>query len=846
MAKQRDVPGFKPHDSPAGGWGALRATANAVREQMEIAEAPLLLYRTNKPGGFDCPGCAWPDKEHTSTFQFCENGAKAVTWEATRKRVPPEFFAAHTVAELLGWSDFELENEGRLTHPLKYDAASDTYRAVSWESAFARIGESLRALPDPNMVEFYTSGRASNEAAFLFQLFAREYGTNNFPDCSNMCHEATSVGLPQSIGIGKGTVSLDDFERCDLIISIGHNPGTNHPRMMGTLHDAARRGVPIIVFNPLRERALERFADPQSAREMATLGSTPIATTYLQVKVGGDAAALAGIMKGLLELDEIAAAAESGSRAEARTQAAVEARATGAAAKAAAKSGAGAAAGARAAAGVGAVAATEAKAASGAGTPIAAGVEAGAGAELVAGVLDREFIAAHTRGFETLAAQLRATSWEEIELGSGLAATELRAVAALYAESQATIVSYGMGVTQHTRGTATVQQIANLLLLRGNIGKPGAGICPLRGHSNVQGDRTVGITEKPNAALLEGIERTFHFKPPAAHGHDAVAAMQAIIDGRSTALIALGGNLAVALPDPGRCFEAMRRLPLAVHIATKLNRSHLLIGREAFLLPCLGRTEADLQAGGPQSITVEDSMSMVHASTGKLEPASPELRSEPAIVAGMAAAVLTRSRVPWLDLVADYDRIRDAIESVFPDFKNFNERIRVPGGFRLPLAATLRVWNTDSSKAQFMPVPVLQDQAAPRDASAGDASLLRMTTIRSHDQYNTTIYGMDDRYRGIFGRRDVVFVNAADLEANGLEHGDAIDVETALNYPSGESRRLTGYTAIAYDIARGSVAAYYPEANCLVPLEHHDPQSGTPSYKSIPVRIRKSTAARPR
>jgi molybdopterin-dependent oxidoreductase alpha subunit len=572
--------------------------------------------------------------------------------------------------------------------------------------------------------------------------------------------------------------------------------------------------VPIVVFNPLRERALERFADPQNAREMASLGSTPIASSYHQLKVGGDAAALAGIMKALLELDA-AARGEGAVKLEASPEAA------------AARAGAAPAAGAL--------------------TQTAAG-----------GVLDREFIAAHTHGFETLAGQLRAMSWEEIEVGSGLPVAALRAVAALYAKSQATIVSYGMGVTQHTRGTGTVQQIANLLLLRGNIGKPGAGICPLRGHSNVQGDRTVGVTEKPNAALLAGIERTFQFKPPAAHGHDAVAAMQAIIDGRSTALIALGGNLAVALPDPQRCFAAMRRLALAVHIGTKLNRSHLLIGKEAFLLPCLGRTEADIQSSGPQSITVEDSMSMVHASMGKLEPASPQLRSEPAIVAGMAAATLTRSRVPWLDLVADYDRIRNAIESVFPDFKDFNERIRVPGGFRLPLPATLRVWNTGSGKAEFKPVPPLHDAAGE---TPGGAAPLRLTTIRSHDQYNTTIYGMDDRYRGIFGRRDVVFVNAADLEANGLEHGDCVDVETALVPPARhkepgqpgepgaslcEPRRLTGYTAIAHDIARGSVAAYYPEANCLVPLEYHDPESGTPSYKSVPVRIRRSAAAAPR
>jgi molybdopterin-dependent oxidoreductase alpha subunit len=756
MAARRDVPGIKPYDSPAGGWGALKATAKAVREQMEVVEAPLLLYRTNKPDGFDCPGCAWPDKEHTSTFQFCENGAKAVTWEATKKRVTPEFFAAHTVTELRTWSDHQLENEGRLTHPLAYDERTDTYRPISWEDGFKRIGEILRGLPDPNMTEFYTSGRASNEAAFLFQLFAREYGTNNFPDCSNMCHEATSVGLPRSIGMGKGTVSLDDFDHCELIISIGHNPGTNHPRMMGTLHEAARRGVPILVFNPMRERALERFADPQNAVEMGTFGFTPIASSYYQLKVGGDAAALKGVMKALLELEE----------------------ATG-----------------------------------------------GGG-----GVLDHEFIAAHTNGFAGLEADLRATNWADIEAASGLTRAALQSVAAAYAKSNATIVCYGMGVTQHTKGTSNVQQIANLLLLRGNFGKSGAGICPLRGHSNVQGDRTVGITEKPNAALLEGIERTFGFKPPRAHGHDSVDAMKAIIDGRSRVLICLGGNLAVALPDPERCHRAMERLDLAVHIATKLNRSHLLIGRESLIFPCLGRTERDIQASGPQSITVEDSMSMVHASTGKLPPASEHLRSEPAIVAGMASATLPQSKVPWGELIADYDRIRDCIESVFPDFKDFNARISRPGGFRLPLPATERVWKTASGKAEFIPFPAPGDDAA----NAKEGTLI-LTTIRSHDQYNTTIYGQDDRYRGVFGRRDVVFMNEDDLAQHQIEHGDIVDIETLL--PGSDGLRLNGFTAVAYDIARGSVAAYYPEANVLVPLGYHDKQSGTPSYKSIPVRI---------
>jgi molybdopterin-dependent oxidoreductase alpha subunit len=756
MTARRDVPGIKPYESPAGGWGALRATANAVREQMEVVEAPLLLYRTNKPDGFDCPGCAWPDKEHTSTFQFCENGAKAVTWEATKKRVTPEFFAAHTVTELRLWTDHQLENEGRLTHPLLYDGVTDTYRPIGWEEGFKRVGEVLRGLPSPNMTEFYTSGRASNEAAFLFQLFAREYGTNNFPDCSNMCHEATSVGLPKSIGIGKGTVSLEDFDHCELIISIGHNPGTNHPRMMGTLHEAARRGVPIVVFNPMRERALERFADPQNPVEMGTLGSTSIASSYYQVRVGGDAAALKGVMKALIETEEASGGGGS--------------------------------------------------------------------------VLDHEFIAAHTNGFAEFAADLRATAWTDIEAASGLSCAALQSVAAAYAKSNATIVSYGMGITQHIKGTSNVQQIANLLLLRGNFGKPGAGICPLRGHSNVQGDRTVGITEKPNDALLDGIERAFGFKPPRVHGHDSVEAMQAIIDGRSKALICLGGNLAVALPDPERCYPAMRKLDLAVHIATKLNRSHLLIGRESIIFPCLGRTERDIQASGPQSITVEDSMTMVHASTGMLTPASEHLRSEPAIVAGMACATLPETKVPWRELIADYDRIRDGIECVFPDFQDFNRRIRRPGGFRLPLPPTERVWRTASGKAQFMTFPGLGEDAA--NAKAGT---LILTTIRSHDQYNTTIYGLDDRYRGVFGRRDVVFMNEDDLSQHRLEHGDIVDIETVL--PGCVGLRLNGVTAVAYDIARGSVAAYYPEANALVPLGYHDKQSGTPSYKSIPVRI---------
>ncbi|MCO4879274.1 FdhF/YdeP family oxidoreductase [Paraburkholderia caribensis] len=758
MTTRREVPGIRPYDGPAGGWGALRATAQAVRQQMESISAPITLMRTNQPDGFDCPGCAWPDKEHRSTFQFCENGAKAVTWEATTKRVPPEFFASNTVTSLLKKSDYELEDMGRLTHPLVYDRATDTYRAVEWEDAFARIGEILRTL-SPDQVEFYTSGRASNEAAYLYQLFAREYGTNNFPDCSNMCHEPTSVGLPRSIGIGKGTVSLEDFDSAELIISIGHNPGTNHPRMMGTLHEASRRNVPIIVFNPLRERALERFADPQNFLEMATYASTRIASTYFQVDAGGDAAALKGVMKALLQME-----AEQGN------------------------------------------------------------------------VLDREFIAAHTEGFDAFAADLEATSWDDIEKASGLTRPDLEEVALAYAKSNATIVTYGMGITQHNKGTANVRLIADLLLLRGNFGKPGAGICPLRGHSNVQGNRTVGITEKPSGEFLKLIEQTCGFTPPSEHGHDAVQAMQAMIEGKSKALICLGGNFAVALPDPEASFPAMAGLDLAVHIGTKLNRTHLLVSKETYLFPCLGRTELDMQAGGQQSVTVEDSMSMVHASAGKLTPASEHLRSEPAIVAGMARATLTNSKVAWMELIGDYDKIRDLIEQTVPGFEAFNERIRHPGGFRLPLPPTERQWPTPSGKAIFSVYDGVKEDADV----LGAENVLRLITIRSHDQYNTTIYAMDDRYRGVFGRRDVLFMNESDLEEHGLEHGDLVDIETIV---SGRQLRMKNITAIVYAIAKGSVAAYYPEANVLVPLDYIDKECGTPSYKSVPVKVTRATAS---
>jgi molybdopterin-dependent oxidoreductase alpha subunit len=766
MAKD-DVPGVGPYGGPAGGWDALQAVAKALAGQMDVGADTLALLRVNQPTGFDCPGCAWPDPRHTSSFEFCENGAKAVSWEATSQRTTPEFFAAHTVSELWTWSDFALEDEGRLTHPMVYDAQIDHYVPIEWDEAFALIGAALRSLPDVNMAEFYTSGRASNEAAFLYQLFAREFGTNNFPDCSNMCHEASSVGLPESIGVGKGTVTLEDFDHSDAIFSFGHNPGTNHPRMLTTLREASRRGAPIVVFNPLKERGLERFAAPQDPIEMATFSSTPIASSYYQLKVGGDVAVLKGMMKALVAAD--AAALAAGGK----------------------------------------------------------------------GLLDRDFIAEHTLGLQALLDDLEATSWEAISAMSGLSRADIEAATDIYAKAKNVIIAYGMGITQHRHGTSNVQQMVNLLLLRGNIGRPGAGLAPIRGHSNVQGDRTVGITEVPTAAFLDRLQMVFGFEPPRANGHDAIEAVEAICEGRSKALISLGGNLAVAMSDPEVVFPGMRQLDLAVHIATKLNRSHLLTARQSFILPCLGRTELDVQAEGRQAVTVEDSMSMVHASRGGLKPASEHLRSEPAIIAGLARATLPNSKIDWAYLVADYARIRDKIEAVFPDFAGFNEKIKTPGGFRLYVAASERVWRTRSGKANFLVVSGLcEDPAVTRD------DVLTLTTVRSHDQYNTTIYGLNDRYRGITGRRDVVFVNKKDLADRGLRHGDPIELEAVFDDGRPEPRRVyRGLTAVAHDIAAGSIAAYYPEANVLASLADFDPRSGTPSYKSIPVLLR--AAVRP-
>jgi formate dehydrogenase major subunit len=755
-----DTPKFQPNDAAAGGWGALHATAKALRKQSALLKGGRSLLHMNQPDGFDCPGCAWPDPKHTSSFEFCENGAKAVAWETTEKRVTRDFFATWTVGELEKQSDYWLEDQGRLTEPMRYHRATDRYIPVSWDEAFALIAQELRSLADPNEAEFYTSGRTSNEAAFLYQLFVRLYGTNNMPDCSNMCHEPTSVGLPESIGIGKGTVLLEDFEHADAIFILGQNPGTNSPRMMTELHNASRRGAPIIVFNPLKERALERFAAPQDPIEMATFSSTRIASEFCQIKIGGDVAALKGIMKLVLEADDAARSAGQPS------------------------------------------------------------------------VLDTAFIAEHTDGFEAFAADIRETDWDEILASSGLPRAQLERVARTYMQSKAVIACYGMGITQHRLGTDAVQQLANVLFLRGNIGRPGAGICPVRGHSNVQGDRTVGVDEKPKPAFLDRLGQAFAFDPPRAHGHNVVHAIEAMLDGRAKVFIGMGGNFVAAVPDKPLVEAAMRKLRLTVAVTTKLNRGHLIHGTEALILPCLARSEIDFQKSGPQSVTVEDSMSMVHASGGLLSPASEHLKSEVAVVCGMARATLTDTAIDWQAFEDDYDLIREKIEEVFPDlFTDFNARIRKPGGFRLPNGASERVWRTSTGKARFMVF-----RGVDEDPPVSHPEMLRLATIRSHDQYNTTIYSMSDRYRGVYGTRTVIFMNKDDMAARGIAPQTPVEI-LALSEDRVD-RRVRGFTALPYDLQRGCVAAYYPESNPLLALAHHDRKSQTPAAKSIPVLVR--------
>ena len=752
----------------AGGWGALKSCGKRLLESGAPISGARTMLKANQPDGFDCPGCAWGDPEHGSSFEFCENGVKAVSWEATEKRASPDFFAQHTVSELRQLSDYELELNGRLTHPMRYDAQTDRYLPVAWEDAFAEIGAILSGLDNPNRAEFYTSGRASNEAAYLYQLFVRIYGTNNFPDCSNMCHEASGVALKQSIGIGKGTVLLEDFEKADAIFVIGQNPGTNHPRMLGDLRRAATRGAKIAVFNPIKERGLERFSDPQDKVEMIRFGSTQIASNYYQPHLGGDMAAVRGMSKAVLAAEDAAVAA---------------------------------------------------------GRP---------------SVLDHAFLAEHCIGFEEYRAAVEATGWEQIEDQSGLTRAQIEEAADIYINAQNVICTWAMGITQHIHSVPTIREISSFMMLRGNIGRPGAGLCPVRGHSNVQGDRTVGINEKPPVAFLDALEKHFNFKAPRENGHNVLGAIGAMLDGSAQAFIGLGGNFARATPDSALVAKALSGLKLTVHVATKPNHSHLMPGETSFILPCLGRTEMDLNShGDAQLISVEDSMSMVHGSGGINRPASPHLLSEVAIIAGIAQASVGSDVVDWAVLADNYDLIREHIQATIPGFEDFNKRLRKPRGFHLRNTASHREWDTPARKATFYAGALPQETVHQRARKNGN--LFALQTFRSHDQYNTTVYGLDDRYRGVYGERQVIFIHPADLRQLQAEAGERVDV--VCEYDDGISRVAQDFRFVPYDIPRGSIAGYYPELNVLVPLGSAGEQSDTPTSKSIMVSFRKREAA---
>lgn len=751
-----------PYPHPAGGWGSVKAVGmSLMREGAPLATANAL-RKQNKPGGFSCVGCAWakPAKPHAA--EFCENGAKATAWELTDKRAAPEFFAAHSLTELRGWSELELEGAGRLTQPLRYDADSDRYLPVSWDEAIAGIGRALAAerATDARATVFYASGRASLEASYMYQLLARLYGNNNLPDSSNMCHESTSVALPETIGVPVGTVRLDDFEHTDAIFFFGQNVGVSSPRMLHQLQQVRQRGAPIVTFNPLKEVGLVHFANPQSPAQMLTPAETTISTQYLQVRNGGDLAALTGLCKWLIEADDIARA-RGGAR-----------------------------------------------------------------------VLDTGFIAEHTQGFEAFADAMRAADWSAIERDSGLSRAALENAAKTYAHARAVLGIYGMGLTQHREGVANVQMLSNLLLLRGNIGRPGAGICPVRGHSNVQGQRTVGITEKPELAPLDRLAELYAFAPPREKGRDTVATCEGVLDGSVRAFVGLGGNFLRAAPDSRRLATAWARLNLTVHVATRLNFTHVVPGREAYLLPCLGRTEIDQQASGAQTVAVEDSTGCFHASEGVADPAVPTLRSEAAIVAAIARACLPPNpRVPWNDWVADYALVRDAIEATWPDvFEGFNRRFRAPGGLPKPNAARERKWKTDSGKAQFIVPP----PAGPEP----DPSVLRLMTLRSDDQFNTSVYSLDDRFRNVWGTRKVLFMHPHDMRARGLAEGDMAHVATVAQ--DGHRRELSNLRVVPYDLPRGSVGGYFPECNPLLPLQHHAHRSHVPAAKNIPVHVKRA------
>ncbi|RSO06359.1 hypothetical protein DMH18_27790 [Streptomyces sp. WAC 06783] len=744
----QDAPEVTAPEHSAVGLPAIKHALRVSRQQMGVRRTALTLLRVNQKDGFDCPGCAWPEPEHRHAAEFCENGAKAVAEEATLRRVTPEFFAAHPVSDLADRSGYWLGQQGRLTHPVYLPEGADRYEPVSWERAFDIIAEELTALDSPDEAVFYTSGRTSNEAAFLYQLFAREFGTNNLPDCSNMCHESSGSALTETIGIGKGSVLLEDLYKADLIIVAGQNPGTNHPRMLSALEQAKNGGAKIISINPLPEAGLERFKNPQTPRGLAGRG-TALTDLFLQVRIGGDQALFRTLNRLILETE---------------------------------------------------------------------------------GAVDTAFIEEHTHGFEEFAAAARAdTDWEATLAATGLTRAEIERALEMVLESRRTIVCWAMGLTQHKHSVPTIQEVVNFLLLRGNIGRPGAGVCPVRGHSNVQGDRTMGIFERPAPAFLDALEKEFGFAPPREHGYDVVRAIRALRDGDAKVFFAMGGNFVSATPDTEVTEAAVRRARLTVHVSTKLNRSHVVTGARALILPTLGRTERDVQAGGEQFVTVEDSMGMVHASRGRLAPASAHLLSEPAIVARLARRVLgENSATPWEEFEKDYATIRDRIARVIPGFEDFNTKVARPGGFALPHAPRdQRTFPTATGKANFT--------AAPVEYPHLPEGRLLLQTLRSHDQYNTTIYGLDDRYRGIKNGRRVVLVNPEDARALGVADGSYTDLVS--EWKDGTERRAPGFRVVHYPTARGCAAAYYPETNVLVPLDHTADTSNTPASKSLVIRL---------
>jgi molybdopterin-dependent oxidoreductase alpha subunit len=752
--------GFSRHEyhHPAAGWGAAKSVGEVLEERRTPVEGVRALFVMNQEdGGFDCPGCAWPDDPTGLHLDICENGVKHVTWELTRKQVGRDFFAGHTVSELAGWTDYDLENAGRLSEPMRYDPASDRYVPVAWQEAFELAGSALRGLASPHQAAFYTSGRLSNEATFLYQLWVREFGTNNLPDCSNMCHEASGRALTAAIGTGKGTVDLVDWEKADAIWLMGDNAATNAPRMLTWLAEAERRGAALVHINPLIEAASRRTIVPHEFADMATFRSTKVGTMNVQVRIGGDMALLRGVAKAVFE-----------------------------------------------------AAATDPT------------------------LLDEEFLERLSHGVEQYQVLCEATPWDDLVRASGVDEAAIRGLAASYLKSGRVIIAWCLGITQHEHGVDTCREIVNLLLLRGNIGREGAGPCPVRGHSNVQGNRTCGIDHRPDKQFLDRLAQVCGIDPPREHGLDVVGAIEAMHEGRVKVFVSLGGNLALAAPDTPYTFEALRNCELTVHVATKLNRSHIVHGRQALILPCLARTDKDEQAGGRQGVSVEDAMSMVHISHGMREPHSPHLRSECAILAGLARATLPGSSTPWQWYVEDYDRIRDTMAQVLDGFEDFNTRVRAPHGFRLSQPARERGFGTPSGRAEFGLAPL------PGNVDPGEGRLV-LATVRSHDQFNTTIYANNDRYRGLRGLRTVVFMNSDDMRDRGLGEFDLVDITSYSR--DGSRRAVYGYRAVSYEIPRGCAAGYMPELNVLCGIADYSRQSGQPVTKHLEVEVTASRSA---